>query len=196
MSNVLKELVNISFSNGEFPTQLHEAIVCPAPKKATLDKMCCKIIALFPISDTTRLSWRKLLLLSCKIICAPMTIMRSSSRQKGLSIAQKQLRCVQRLTEELYLWCCWTSAAFDTVDCQILLHRLLSTFHIIGMALKRISSYLSVVATFVFLLVVISLRQMQLLGPKIQQVLAPTFVGFNLEFRKDPSLDPSSLHCI
>ena len=38
MSNVLKDLINMSFCNGEFPSQLREAIVCPVLKKATLDK--------------------------------------------------------------------------------------------------------------------------------------------------------------
>ena len=38
MSNVLKDLVNMSFCNGEFPSQLREAIVCPVLKKDILDK--------------------------------------------------------------------------------------------------------------------------------------------------------------
>ena len=38
-----------------FPSQLREAIHVVSP----LTKMCCKIIAMFPISGTTPKSWRK-----------------------------------------------------------------------------------------------------------------------------------------
>ena len=38
MCRALKTVVNKSFSSGEFPSKLREAIVCPVLKKSTLDK--------------------------------------------------------------------------------------------------------------------------------------------------------------
>ena len=38
MCHALKEIVNTSFSTGEFPSNLREAVVCPVLKKSNLDK--------------------------------------------------------------------------------------------------------------------------------------------------------------
>ena len=89
-----------------------------------------------------------------KQICAPMTFMRScwctgySTAQQRNSFAACKTDIMTEMDNgkavHVFMVLLDLSAAFDTVDYQILLDRLSSTFNITGMLLKWISSCLSV----------------------------------------------------
>ena len=201
MSNVLKELVNMSFCNGE-SSQPREVIVCPVLKKAILDKNVLQIIALFPISGTTPKSWRKLLLLSCKImkiICAPMSFMRSSRAQHSVETA---LPCIKtdimtKMDNEKAAFVVLSdlSAAFDTVGHQTLLDRLSSISIKLVWRLKGFR-LTSVVGISVFPLVVIFLRRMQLMGPKCNDSTNTSSDKFVIEFGVPQDYFPLFYICV
>ena len=150
MCHALKTVVNKSFSSGEFPSKLREAIVCPVLKKSTLDKNVLQNYR--PVSNIRYYS---------KII----EKIASGQLQEHLQVhgLQEEYQSAYRaqhstetallrvktdiLTEmdagrAIYIVLLDLSAAFDTVDHQILLDRLSTSFNITGVALRWIRSYL------------------------------------------------------
>ena len=143
MCHALKTVVNKSFSSGEFPSKLREAIVCPVLKKSTLDKNVLQNYR--PVSNIRYYS---------KII----EKIASGQLQEHLQVhgLQEEYQSAYRaqhstetdiLTEmdagrAIHIVLLDLSAAFDTVDHQILLDRLSTSFNITGVALRWIRSYL------------------------------------------------------
>ena len=150
MSNVLKDLRNMSFCNGEFPFQLCEPIVCPALKKATLDKNVLQNYR--PVSNIRYYSKIMEKIVAAQLqdhLCThDLHEEFQSAHTAQHSTETALLRVKTDIMSEMdngkavFVLLLDFSSAFDPVDHQILLNRLSSTFNITGLALKWIS-YLS-----------------------------------------------------
>ena len=151
MCNVLMQLANKSFSTGEFPSQLREAIVCPVLKKATLDKNVLQNYR--PVSNIRYYSKIMEKIAAAQLqdhLRANNLLEEFQSAYRAQHSTETALLRVKTdiLTDmdngkAVFVVLLDLSAAFDTVDHQILLDRLSSTFSITGTALRWISSYLS-----------------------------------------------------
>ena len=143
-------IVNHSFKTGVFPSRLREAVVSPIIKKATLDKNILKNYR--PVSNISYLSkimeklacaqindhlnkndlfenfqsaYRKRHSTETALLKVKTDIMKAMDNNKAVAVVMLDL-----------------SAAFDTVDHQILSRRLSETFNISGTVLNWITSYL------------------------------------------------------
>ena len=150
MCQALKVIVNESFASGVFPSRLKEAIVCPVLKKSTLDKNVLQNYR--PVSNIRYYS---------KIIEKIASIqLQDHLRAHGLQEEYQSAYRAQHSTETallrvktdiltemdngraVFVVLLDLSAAFDTVDHQILLDCLSTNFNITGVALGWIRSYL------------------------------------------------------
>ncbi|XP_072023174.1 uncharacterized protein [Amphiura filiformis] len=150
MCQALEVVVNKSFCSGEFPSKLREAVVCPVLKKSTLDKNVLNNYR--PVSNIRYYS---------KIIEKIASVqLQNHLHSHGLQEEFQSAYRAQHSTETallrvktdimtdmdrgnaVFVVLLDLSAAFDTVDHQILLDRLSTTFNITGMALRWIKSYL------------------------------------------------------
>jgi hypothetical protein len=150
MCETMKVIVNKSFSSGEFPNILREAVICPVLKKPTLDKNMLQKYR--PVSNIRYYS---------KIIKKIASVQlqehlqfhglqeefQSAYRTKH-STETALLRVKSDITTEMdcgravLVVLLDLSAAFDTIDHDILLNRLSDSFNITGMALQWIKTYL------------------------------------------------------
>ena len=117
MSNVLKDLVYMSFCNGEYYSKIMEKIAAAQLQ----DHLCTQ-----DLHGEFQSAYRAQHSTETALLRVKTDIMTEMDNGKAVLVVLLDL-----------------SAAFDTVDHQILLDRLSSTFNITGMALKWISSYLS-----------------------------------------------------
>ena len=147
----ITQLLNLSFSTGIFPEEMKLAFVTPLLKKPGLDPETVDNYR--PISNLSFFS--KLLeraaslqlvkYLETNLLFVPVqSAYRSnhSTETALLKVLNDILRSIDN-GEAVVLALLDQSAAFDTVDHEILLHRLSATFGIKGTALVWISSYLS-----------------------------------------------------
>lgn len=150
MCNALKEIVNTSFSTGEFPSKLREAVVSPVLKKSNLDKNILQNYR--PVSN---IRYYSKIIEKIASIQLQDHLIRNGLQEEFQSAYRAQhstetalLRVKTDIAGEMdrgnavFVVLLDLSAAFDTVDHHILLDRLYTTFNISGTALSWIRSYL------------------------------------------------------
>lgn len=146
----LCRIVNTSLQSGVFPNDLHKSIITPVLKKTTLNhnilknyrpianlEFTSKVLEKCAASQTTEYinshnlsepmqsAYRSCHSTETALACVHNDFMRAIDNQKAVLLLMLDL-----------------SAAFDTVDHRIFLHRLRDDFGIVGPALKWYSTYL------------------------------------------------------
>ena len=147
----LTNIINLSLTAGTFPDSFKHSVVTPLLKKPSLDKESLSNYR--PISNLSMLSKLTEKLVKCRLtdylstnsLLNPLQsayVKSHSTETVLLSLHDRLVKSIGK--QELTAVCLLDlSAAFDTIDHDILRHRLSSWFHIDGTALSWISSYLS-----------------------------------------------------
>ena len=150
-SEIIATLANLSFKSGSFPSCFKIAQVTPLLKKPGSDKTDPSNYR--PISNLTNISkiLEKLFLsrIQNHLLSCPNFNQYQSAYRRNHSTETRLLSIVDNICHSAdtghstLLVSLDLSAAFDTIDHTILLHRLSSTFGVNGHALAWIKSYLS-----------------------------------------------------
>ncbi len=148
---VITDIVNLSFSTGVFPSQLKHAVITPVIKKQNLD--ACDLKNYRPVSNIPYLS--KVIerhavdnisrYVSQNELDEPLQSAYKTAHSTEtalLKVKNDIMECVSQ-RKGVFLALLDLSAAFDTVNHQVLLSRLSSDFGIQGTVLKWIRSYLT-----------------------------------------------------
>ena len=150
LSPIITNVVNISLTNAEFPTKYKRAVIKPLLKKPGLEPIHKNYR---PVSNLTFVSK---IIEEAASVQIEQHITNHSMHEKFQSAYKAKhstetalVRVFDNVLKELdrdnvvYLALLDLTAAFDTVDHEVLLQRLKRTFKITGQALKWICSYLS-----------------------------------------------------
>ena len=148
---VITRIVNLSLSSGKFPKEFKYAAVKPLLKKPTLDSTDLKNYR--PISNLSFLSKlveriianRLLTHLSSHDLLAKFqsAYRKFHSSETALVYVQNDILVALEAGHSTALLLLDLSAAFDTIDYNILIHRLKCWFGILFTALNLLSSFLS-----------------------------------------------------
>ena len=151
LTPAITSIVNCSLESGEMPVDLKKAIVKHLLKKADLDRECLKNYR--PVSNLSCLS--KIIE---KVVASRLHTylnqrdifpkFQSAYRQKhstetALTRVQNDIIKLKAKKQHVMLVLLDLSAAFDTIDKDILCHRLRTYFGISNLALKWLNSYLN-----------------------------------------------------
>jgi Reverse transcriptase (RNA-dependent DNA polymerase) len=144
MSPFIAHLFNQSVSEGQFPTSLKRAFITPIIKKAGLDPEDVKSFR--PISNPSILSKLMERLVARRLSSYLQSAGLLPSRYSGFGLSHSIETAVLKVLSDLFnavdsgdigvLMLLDLSAAFDTVDRDILLKRLERTFGVSGTALR------------------------------------------------------------
>ena len=150
LTPIITKIINASMANGEFPDQLKQSLVCPSLKKPSLDPNCLSNYR--PIANLSFLSktiervvanqiYR--FMAENQLFPAMQSAYRKyySTETALIKVSNDILRAVDQ-KEEVVLVLLDLSAAFDTIDHNILLERMEKRFGFRGIALKWFKSYL------------------------------------------------------
>ena len=147
---VITRIVNSSLSSGYFPAVWKEAFVCPLLKKAGLDPVFKNLRPVSNLQFLSKLTERAVFDQTYnRMMGLGLYPLFQSAYRKGYStetallIVQNDILMNMNRQHVTLFVLLDLSAAFDTVDHKILLHRLHSSFGITGTALKWFESYLS-----------------------------------------------------
>ena len=151
LAPVITNIVNLSLSTGEFPSQFKHAIVTPLIKKPSLDRESLSNYR--PISNLSFISKLTERVIKDRLHehlshNSMFNIFQSAytkfhSTESALLVIHDHLIKAMDRQEVTGLTLLDLSAAFDTIDHSILLHRLTSWFGICDSALAWFQSYLS-----------------------------------------------------
>ena len=151
ISPTILSIVNLSITTGPFPSTLNSSIISPLLKKPSLNKEdlsnYCPIANLSFISKLAKIIFKKHLLdhltsnsllylfqFAYTKFYSTETTLLSLHDHLSNAISMQQVSCLCLLD---------ISAAFDTLDHSILLHRLSTWFGIFSVSLQWFTSYLS-----------------------------------------------------
>jgi len=147
----LSHLANISFSSGRFPSAFRRGHVIPLLKKKDLDKDDPKNYR--PITNLVTISKILERLASSRLKPHIHKTGNFSEYQSAYRRGHSTETALLKITDDIHsamesrscvvLLALYISAAFDTINHEILLKRLRSDFEIMGVALKWIRSYIS-----------------------------------------------------
>lgn len=148
---VFTDIINDSFTKGSFPSNLKKAIITPILKSAQLDPE--KLSSYRPVSNLTFVS-KLIETAACNQLVSHINFNRlwhpnQSAYRKYHSVETALLSVSSSVLERLddhhnvLFVMLDLSAAFDTVNHQILIDTLFTKFRVEGMALKWLKSYLS-----------------------------------------------------
>ena len=147
---VITRIVNSSLSSGYFPAEWKEALVCPLLKKAGLDPVFKNLRPVSNLQFLSKLTERAVFDQTYNgMMDLGLYPLFQSAYRKGHSTETALLKVQNDILMNMnrqhvtLLVLLDLSAAFDTVDPKILLHRLHSSLGITGTALKWFESYLS-----------------------------------------------------
>ena len=146
----LTHIINLSLASGIFPKLLGHAIISPIIKKVTLDSN--ELQNYRPVSNIAYIS-KLIEKVVTKQITDHMSLYNlgeqfqsaytaNTSTETALLKVKSDMLCAVDRQEVVFLVLLDLSAAFDTVDHSVLLHRLQQRTGICGTALKWIDSYL------------------------------------------------------
>ena len=155
---IITRIVNSSLSSGYFPGEWKEALVNPLLKKASLDLVFKNLRPVSNLRFLSKLTERAVFdqtynhMMDLGLYPVLQSAYRKChSTETALLKVQNDILMNMNRQHVTLLVLLDLSAAFDTVDHKILLHRLQSSFGITGTALKWFKSYLSDRSQRVFL---------------------------------------------
>ena len=147
---VITHLVNSSLNNGHFPTEWKEALVKPLLKKMGLAALFNHLRPISNLQFVSKLTERAVsnqifdhLMLHDLLPELQSTYRQKYSTETALLKVQNDLLLNMDCQQVTLLVLFHLSAAFDTVEHSILMHRLETSFGITGTVLKWFESYLS-----------------------------------------------------
>ena len=154
---IITRIVNSSLSSGYFPGEWREALVNPLLKKASLDLVFKNLRPVSNLQFLSKLTERAVFVdqtYNHMMDLGLYPVLQSAYRKchsTETALLKVQNDILMNRQHVTLLVLLDLSAAFDTVDHKILLHRLQSSFGIAGTALKWFKSYLSDRSQRVFL---------------------------------------------
>ena len=216
LAPILLHVVNLSVSLGEFPTEMKKAVVKPTLKKDNLDADCLKnyrpvsnLPAISKVLERVVLNQLNIYLGDNGLHCPVQSGYRPNHSCETLHVRMTDdiLREIQS-DNIVIVVLLDLSAAFDTIDHDILIDKLLKDFGICGQALRWFKSYLEHRSFCVkidkalsdFLCLLFGVPQGSLLGPilfilyiKFLQMIAAKY-GLSIQLYADDSQLYISFH--
>ena len=216
LAPILLHIVNLSVSLGEFPTEMKKAVVKPTLKKDNLDADCLKnyrpvsnLPAISKVLERVVLNQLNIYLGDNGLHCPVQSGYRPNHSCETLHVRMTDdiLREIQS-DNIVIVVLLDLSAAFDTIDHDILIDKLLKDFGICGQALRWFKSYLEHRSFCVkidkalsdFLCLLFGVPQGSLLGPilfilyiKFLQMIAAKY-GLSIQLYADDSQLYISFH--